>query len=284
MPISSPNGPKGAVEKLEPTKSEVQAIEALCAQRSVFCLVASVIVIGVARIVGFQAAFRSFDVWLSEYAKVLMMPEFFREREGFVTLARSAERRVDAVLVCLYAFGLHAELQVFANHRCKVEFKSAKRLREMAAICQRKMAHHIATLQEALGLWPQEARELDRTLQHLNKIVNEPSGKIVRQQVHRGLDWLLLHAIAYLSGVQGRSPWWIDPVGCAVRAATALLFGTAGQLNISDSIRCATVAEHACGVSSPRSFDALTEIYYEKHAQVWKPIRRHADYHLRWER
>jgi hypothetical protein len=280
MPISNPNGPKGALEKREPTAAEVQAIEALCTQRGVFRLLASVIVTGVARSVGFQAPPQAFDVWLSEYAKVLMRPESFREREGFVLLAECSERRADAVLVSLYAFGAHGKLQETGNDRCAAEFKSARKLRKLAISCQQKMAPHIVRLAGAPGLWPEDARALNQTLQTLKEIVNEPSGKSIRKQTHRGLDWLLLHCIAYLNGVQGRSPLWIDPVGGTVRTVTYLLFGAPGKLNVSDSLRCATIAERASGVATPRSFDALVEIYYEKHKDVWKPIRRHTDYHL----
>lgn len=269
---------------------EEQSIRELVVWSNPFSTIATGLVIGIGAQVGFKARFQSFTDWRREFVGKLLTPAFHKERRSLLNLAKRNEIRAVLAIVILYAFGQHARAQEFSDIYCGQGLVAIKALRSQAEKCLAAIEPIVRELQDAPGLWPDEANELRQELIRVQQIVHSPSGKNCRNSAHRDVDYTLLHWITSFAGCkpesalpQARRPSRFRAASIGIlRLLAKGMLGPLTRMEKTDCLSWAIVAELAAGARNPRSINTLITLYYEsdKREAVWKQLRRHAEFHL----
>ncbi len=269
---------------------EEQRLRELVACSNPFSTIATRLVVGLATRVGLKAQFQLFPVWRREFVAKLLRPAFHEERRSLIKLADSNEIRAALAIVILYAFGQHARAREHSDIHCGQDLIAIKTLRRQAEKCLGAMEPIVKCLQDAPGLWPDEANELRQIMIRVQQIVHKPSGKNCRKSAHRDVDYALLHWITSFAGCKvesalpetSRRSWFGAASSWILRLLARGILGPLSRIERTECLSWAVVAELAAGARNPRNVDTLITLYYEsgKREPVWKQLRRHADYHL----
>lgn len=269
---------------------EKQRLRELVEWSNPFSTIATRLVLGIGTQVGFKARFQSFPEWRSKFVAKLLRPAFHEERRTLIKLAESNEIRAALAIVILYAFGQHARTRDLSDIYCDQDLVAIKALRGQAEKCLGAMEPIVKYLQDAPGLWPDEANELRHVMIRVQQIVHKPSGKNCRKSAHRDVDYTLLHWITSFAGCKvesappetPRRSWFGAVSSWTLRLLARGMLGTLTCVRKTDCLSWAVVAELAAGALNPRNIDTLITLYYEndKHEPMSKQLRRHADYHL----